>query len=252
MPIRKGKHGPATRRDLLRWGSLGAAAWMVPGAFAEELERVRTPRQTEGPFYPDTLPLDTDNDLIVLNDALTPAVGEITHLTGRVLDFQGQPIRNAAVEIWQADAMGSYLHSRGANRNNGGQRDDHFQGFGRFLTGSTGDYYFRTIKPVSYPGRAPHIHVIVKKGDQRLLTTQCYIKGHEQNDRDFVLRSVRDPKAREAVQLDYRAISEEGGLVQFAAHFEIVLGLTPEDPEENPGFGPRGRGRAVGRRGPRR
>ncbi|HYV27675.1 MAG TPA: intradiol ring-cleavage dioxygenase, partial [Candidatus Eisenbacteria bacterium] len=56
----------------------------VPGAFAEEL--MRTPRQTEGPFYPDKLPLDTDNDLILVNDSITPAVGEITHLSGRILD----------------------------------------------------------------------------------------------------------------------------------------------------------------------
>ena len=80
-----------------------------PGAFAEEL--IRTPRQTEGPFYPDHLPLDTDNDLIIVNDSLTPASGEITHLSGRILDGRGDPIRNALVEIWQVDNNGVYLHS---------------------------------------------------------------------------------------------------------------------------------------------
>jgi len=78
------------------------------------------------------------------------------------------------VEIWQVDASGSYIHSRSGDR---GKRDKNFQGYGRFLTGSKGEYYFRTIKPVGYQTRTPHIHVIVKKGDRRLLTTQLYVKG---------------------------------------------------------------------------
>ena len=142
-----------TRREFLGGLALGALACSAPGAFAEEL--ARTPKQMEGPFYPDKLPLDTDNDLIIVNDELTPAVGEITHLTGRILDTQGEPLRNALVEIWQCDSNGAYLHSGTTNRE---RRDAHFQGFGRFLTGSTGQYYFRTIKPVAYPGRTPHIH----------------------------------------------------------------------------------------------
>src|SRR5436853_7919762 len=92
-----------SRRGFLRGGlTLGAAAYFTPGVFAEEL--ARTPRMTEGPFYPDRLPLDTDNDLIVVNNSLTPAVGEITHLTGRVLGPTGSPVRDATVEIWQCDA----------------------------------------------------------------------------------------------------------------------------------------------------
>src|SRR5688572_9822271 len=97
------------RRSFLRTVGLSAALWSVPGVFAEEL--TRTPAQTEGPFYPDHLPLDTDNDLLVLNDAITPAVGEVTWLSGRVLDARGEPIRNALVEIWQCDNNGVYIHS---------------------------------------------------------------------------------------------------------------------------------------------
>src|SRR5437899_4815247 len=89
------------RRAFLSGLTLGAAAFTVPGAFAEEL--VRTPPQTEGPFYPDKLPLDTDNDLLIVNNTITPAVGTITHLSGRILDLKGDPIRNALVEIWQVD-----------------------------------------------------------------------------------------------------------------------------------------------------
>src|ERR1043165_2179652 len=137
-----------SRRTFLRSMAAGTALFAVPGAFAE---LIRTPRQTEGPFYPDKLPLDTDNDLIVVNDALTPAVGEITYLSGRVLARRGGPVRNGLVEIWQCDGHGLYLHS--GSKNPGHERDPNFQGFGRFLTGSSGEYIFRTIQPMPYPGR---------------------------------------------------------------------------------------------------
>src|SRR5688500_2171229 len=159
------------RRDFLRRASVAAAFFAVPGAFADEL--ARTPAQTEGPFYPDKLPLDTDNDLLILNDDLTPAVGEVTYVSGRILDARGEPVRGALVEIWQCDHSGAYLHSRTSNAE---KRDKHFQGFGRFLTGTNGEYLFRTIKPVPYPGRTPHIHYKIKAKGKDLLTTQCYIK----------------------------------------------------------------------------
>src|SRR3954462_8714518 len=106
------------RRFLQKFGAgvaaITASHFLIPGAFAEEL--VRTPSQTEGPFYPDHLPLDTDNDLIVINDSITPAVGEITHLSGRLLDGRGEPLRNVLVEIWQVDNNGAYLHTGTSNR----------------------------------------------------------------------------------------------------------------------------------------
>src|ERR1700678_4737496 len=101
---------PHNRRDFLSTLSLGAAAFTTPGLFAGEL--VRTPKQTEGPFYPNKLPLDTDNDLLVINDGITPAVGEVTYLTGRILDAKGDPVKNALVEIWQVDNNGAYIHTR--------------------------------------------------------------------------------------------------------------------------------------------
>src|SRR5687767_930438 len=97
-----------TRRNFFRGLGLAALYFSTRGAFADEL--ALTPPQTEGPFYPDKLPLDTDNDLLVINDELTPAVGAITWLSGRVLDRRGEPIRNAMVEIWQCDNNGAYLH----------------------------------------------------------------------------------------------------------------------------------------------
>jgi protocatechuate 3,4-dioxygenase beta subunit len=212
----------SSRRLFLGSIALGAAAFTVRGAFAEEL--VKTPRQTEGPFFPDKLPLDTDNDLLIINDAITPAVGTITHLTGRILDAKGNPVRNAVVEIWQCDANGAYLH---AETSNAEKRDRNFQGFGRFMTGSKGEYYFRTIKPVPYPGRTPHIHFKVRQGKKELLTTQCYIKDHPQNAKDGILRSVRDPKARESLIVPFTPI-KESKIGELAANFNIVLGITPE------------------------
>src|SRR5258705_11791622 len=178
------------RRSFFRRVGLSAVLFAVPGALAEEL--TRTPRQTEGPFYPDHLPLDTDNDLIIVNDGITPASGEITHLSGRILDARGGPIRNPLVEIWQEDNQGADLRSR----DNHAPRDKNFQGFGRFLTGSSGEYYFRTIKPALYPGRTRHIHFAIKMKGREKWTTQCYVKGEPQNERDGVLSGIKDPRAR--------------------------------------------------------
>jgi protocatechuate 3,4-dioxygenase beta subunit len=214
----------ASRRRFLTSAAalgLGATAFFtVKGAFAEEL--TRTPSCTEGPFYPPRLPLDTDNDLIVINDSITPAIGEITHLSGRVLTPNGSAVRNATVEIWQCDARQVYLAQgpTGADRN--------FQGFGRFITGSTGDYYFRTIKPVPYPGRTPHIHVKVKQGGREVLCTQLFINGHPQNRTDGICRGIGDAFMRELVMVDFTPI-EGVRTGELQARFDIVLGVTPAD-----------------------
>jgi protocatechuate 3,4-dioxygenase beta subunit len=210
------------RRRFLYGCAFSLASLAIPGAFANEL--IRTPAQTEGPFYPDHLPLDTDNDLIVLNDALTPALGEVTYVSGRILDGRGDPVRGAVVEIWQCDNSGAYLHSKTGNAE---KRDKNFQGFGRFLTGSSGEYLFRTIKPVPYPGRCPHIHYKIKARGKELLTTQCYIKGYSGNEKDGVYKGIRDEKARASVTIDFVPLpNAKAG--ELAARFDVVLGLTPE------------------------
>ena len=212
----------SNRRRFLSQCMVGAAMVAVPGAFAEAL--MRTPMQTEGPFYPTKLPLDTDNDLIVVNDGLTPAVGEVTYLSGRILDARGDPLRGALVEIWQVDYQGAYLHDGSSNF---AKRDKNFQGFGRFLTGSSGEYLFRTIKPVAYPGRTPHIHFAIKTPGHDKFTTQCYIKGEPGNERDGVLRGIRDAKARESVIVPFAPLAgARNG--ELAARFDVVLGFTPE------------------------
>ncbi len=216
-----------SRRLFLASSAVAATSpfWTVRGAYAEEL--TKTPAQTEGPFYPNKLPLDTDNDLLVINDGITPAVGEVTHLTGKILDAKGDPLKNAVVEIWQCDANGVYLHTRDSDKNKDKQ-DKNFQGFGRFVTGSTGEYYFRTIKPVPYPGRTPHIHFKVKQGRKELLTTQLYVKGHTGNDKDFIWKGTKEGKPRDAITVDFDKVkgSKAGEL---SANFVIVLGVTPAE-----------------------
>jgi protocatechuate 3,4-dioxygenase beta subunit len=211
------------RRRAVRLLALGSLFAGRAGAYAEEL--VRTPRMTEGPFFPDKLPLDTDNDLLVITDAVDPADGEVTWLSGRILDATGSPLRNALVEIWQVDGHGAYLHSRTGNAEN---RDTRFQGYGRFVTGTDGGYGFRTIKPMPYPGRTPHIHLRISRGGERLLTTQCFVKGHPQNERDGILRSIRDARQRESVLADFRPL-EGSRIGELTARFDVVLGLTPDD-----------------------
>ncbi len=215
------------RRTFLEGLAAGAFAFAVPEAFAEAL--TLTPRQTQGPFYPDHLPLDRDNDLLIVNDSTTPAVGEVTHFGGRVLDLHGDPIRNALVEIWQVDNSGVYLHSKSPGRD---KWDTHFQGYGRFETASSGEYRFRTIKPVPYRQgnfqRTAHIHVAVTVPGRDTFTTQCYIKGYPLNGQDTILQSIRDPKARDSVIVEFLPVPDSS-TGELAARFDIVLGLTPED-----------------------
>lgn len=211
------------RRSFLRTALLGSAAlFIAPGAFADLLT---TARQTEGPFFPDKLPLDTDNDLLILSDRLTPAVGEVTHLSGRVMDPSGAAMAGVLVEIWQVDGNGVYLHTRSGG---GEKRDANFQGYGRFLTDRSGGYYFRTVKPVPYPGRTPHIHVKVSRGGKELLTTQLYIDGHPQNERDGLLRRIEDPAKRKTLLVPFVPI-KDSTLGELSANFDIVIGVTPAD-----------------------
>src|SRR5262249_23771584 len=156
-------------------------------------------------------------------DEITAAGGESTPLSGKLLDARGEPVKNAVVEIWQVDNNGAYLHTQSDNRV---RRDANFQGFGRFLTGSSGEYYFRTIKPVAYPGRTPHIHYKVKVRGQQEFTTQLYIKGETRNANDGLYQRLRDARSRDALTVDFAPL--RGSTVgELTAHFDIILGFTP-------------------------
>ena len=172
--------------------------------------------------------MDQDNDLLIIKDSITPAVGEVTHLTGRVLTTSGSPVRNATIEIWQCDANQVYLHTSDSGPKKK-QQDANFQGFGKFETSSTGEYRFRTIKPVPYPGRpAPHIHIKVKQGDRELLTTQLMVRGHAGNSRDGIFSQAGDLVDRELVMGDFVPM-KESKVGELTCQFDIVLGRTPDD-----------------------
>jgi protocatechuate 3,4-dioxygenase beta subunit len=224
-----------TRRQFFAGMTFGALSLPMLKLFKEELlrffeeghfadELVRTPSQTEGPFYPHKLPLDTDNDLLIIGKG-NQALGEITHLTGRILDRKGQPVKGTIIEIWQVDSNGVYIHSGSQNTN---KLDKNFQGYGKFETALDGAYRFRTIKPVPYPGRTPHIHVKAKKQNRELLTTQCYIKGHPMNAHDGILQGIRDPKQRESVIVAFEPM-KNSRIGELSANFDIILGYTPAE-----------------------
>jgi protocatechuate 3,4-dioxygenase beta subunit len=170
------------------------------------------------------MPLDTDNDLLLINDAITPAVGEVAWVSGRLLSETGQPIRNVVIEIWQTDAHQSYIHTQGRSA----QRDANFQGYGRYLTDSTGRYSFRTIRPVSYTllggFRAPHIHYAVSQNGRRVFTTQIGIRGHKDNDRDPLFKNMKRSELNTIVT-DYTPLpgSRVGELM---ANVDITLNKT--------------------------
>ncbi len=202
------------RRRLLRAAlALGAAAGLAGGARAA---LTPTPLQTPGPFYPETLPLDSDNDLVSVAGRPGKAEGEVLHLFGRVLDESGRALTGVRVEIWQCDAFGRYHHPR-----DGGAADPNFQGFGRMAVDSDAGFRFRTIKPVPYPGRAPHIHCAIAGQGIERLTTQMYVAGDPRNARDFIYRRLdRSAQAAVAVALAPAPEIEPGAL---AGRFDIVL-----------------------------
>ena len=182
-----------TRRWFLR-GSVGAAATVA----SAPLLAATTPRQSEGPFYPKREQRDTDGDLTRIEGHAERAAGEVVEISGRVLDEDGNPVADALVDVWQANANGRYAHERDRNP---APLDENFQGWAKLQTDAGGRYRFRTIKPGPYPvrpdwSRPPHIHFKVARRGYHELTTQMYFAGDPLNERDLLLQSVPDPVQR--------------------------------------------------------
>jgi len=205
-----------SRRKLLT--SLPVWAF-APEVFADLL--LITPSQTAGPFYPDELPLDKDNDLIVVNNSITVAVGQILHLSGQVFDVRGNTIKDALIEIWQTDAKGRYIHSQDFREN---ENDKNFQGYGLFQTASNGAYRFRTIRPVAYGSgfgrRTPHIHVAIRSKEHRPLVTQVYF-ADEDNSSDGLWSRLPELQRKNLTVLPKKITDSQ--LNEQAATFNIVL-----------------------------
>jgi protocatechuate 3,4-dioxygenase beta subunit len=210
------------RRDTLIGLSALAASNLLPSVPARAQAKLApTPRQTEGPFYPKDWQGDIDNDLVIVKGDAAKAQGQVVHIEGRVLELSGQPVGGATVEIWQCDAKGIYRHP--ADESGSRQRDGGFQGRGRTLTDGAGRYQFRTIRPVAYSSRTPHIHFKVALPAGRTLITQMYVFGEPLNQRDGVLNGIRDPRQRDSVIVRMQPADrlEAGAL---AGNFDIVIG----------------------------
>ena len=205
-------HGLLRRRTVAAMLVAAPALWVGVRAQAA-VGRRATPSQTEGPFYPVVFPSDSDYDLLH-NGALNYPEGQSVWLEGSVTDLAGRPVVGAQVEIWQCDHAGRYHHP-----GDGGRADSRFQGFGRVTVAADGRYRFRTIRPVPYTGRTPHIHVKVKLGARELLTTQVYVAGDPGNLRDFLWRSL-DAADRAALTVAFAPDSD--GL---RAGFPIVVAV---------------------------
>jgi protocatechuate 3,4-dioxygenase, beta subunit len=212
-------HALARRQWLIGAAAAMAAPRLVTPAAAAG--RIVTPGQTEGPFYPVAFPADMDADLVRVKGQAAQAVGQVTHISGRVLDQRGDIVKGAAVEIWQCDARGIYDHPDDSGRR---RRDAAFQGYGRTQVDADGRYAFRTIRPVAYPGRTPHIHFKVHAPGIGRLTTQMYVAGERQNAADGPLNAIRDRAARETLIVALRdAPDREAGVL--AGTFDIVLAV---------------------------
>jgi len=207
------------RRRMLELFAGCAAAFSLGGR-ARAARLPSTPQQTAGPFYPLSIPADSDNDLVKVAGHDGIAKGSITYVSGRVLDPDGRALRGARVEIWQCDSNGRYHYVRDRAEP---PLDDNFQGYGQTVTDETGGYRFRTIRPVPYPGRTPHIHFAVLAPELPRFTTQMYVAGEPLNERDGVLMGVRDPAARARLIVPLRPAPElEANAL--AGTFDIVLG----------------------------
>jgi protocatechuate 3,4-dioxygenase beta subunit len=208
------------RRDTLVGLATTIATQLLPTSPLRAQGRLHTtPRQTEGPFYPRDWLGDIDNDLVVVRGEAARALGQVVHVEGRVLTISGQPMAGATVEIWQCDSSGIYRHP--ADEGGRRRRDGGFQGRGRTIADAEGRYRFRTIRPVAYGPRTPHIHFKVVPPAGQALVTQMYVFGEPLNARDGLLNAIPD-RQRDSVivRLDRADRIEAGSLI---GSFDIVV-----------------------------
>ena len=186
-----------------------------------------SPSQTLGPFYPRNASerlAETDADLLRVEGDRVLTKGVPIYLTGRVLDRRGQPLINAAVEIWQCDANAVYHHPAGGAES---ERDPNFQGYGVGRTDAAGAFHFRTIKPIAYPGRTPHIHVRVQAAGASAFATQLYLADDPGNRRDFLFsRMSADEQAALTLKFEPATASATHALAratQLIARADLVI-----------------------------
>lgn len=206
-----------TRRHLV----VGAAAVASVSA-ARSPTLVPTSAQDLGPFYPILVDADHDADLTRVKGRDGTAAGQPIQVIGRVLDLNGQPIRGAAVELWQCNHLGRYAHP--GDSANPAPLDPNFQGFARLASDRDGEFRFRSVKPKDYATpigqRTPHIHFDLR-GHRERLVTQMYFPGEPLNDADFLLRNAvpKESVIAEAIE----PLSMDPGALAF--RWTVVLGV---------------------------
>jgi protocatechuate 3,4-dioxygenase alpha subunit len=157
----------------------------------------QTASQTVGPFFHFGLILGGEN--VLVNERTS---GERVYVEGRVLDGAGEPVSDALVEIWQADAQGIFNHPADPRHQ---QADPFFRGFGRFGTAGDGKFWFKTIKPgpVSWDDQqdqAPHINIrVFARGMLIHAVTRLYFSDESANQADPVLNSIEDANRRQSL-----------------------------------------------------
>lgn len=207
------------RRELLRLGTGVAGAVLTAPIvrWAHAADRLLTPRQARGPFYPRQFPIDKDFDLTAISGRSGAAFGDILMVSGQVIDLSGTPQSGVLIEIWQVNGYGRYHHADDASDK---PIDPNFQGYGTVLSDAEGRYSFRTVKPIAYPGRAPHIHFALTPKAGRPLVTQMYVAGSPENESDFLLRGIRDKARRDSLIVPLQPVRGSGEL---QGQFDIVL-----------------------------
>lgn len=207
-------HRDARRRLLAGMVAVTVTPWWRVALATDGLLPV-TPSDAEGPFYPVDIPADSDNDLLRVTNMDEVAPGQVAYVHGTVRNRAGQAIKGARVEIWQCDNGGVYHHP-----GDPGKPDKRFQGFGAMVTDKNGNYHFRTLRPVPYAGRTPHIHYRVSAPGFKRLTTQLYVnEEQDRNTKDF-LYNRHSKTERALVTTSFHPNPDDVGV---AAQFDIVL-----------------------------
>ncbi len=170
---------------------LAAGAFAATRGVAQEAGPPITMGSPMGPFFPLGYSGEDDFDLTMLKGHKTRALGEVIEVSGRVLDRHGKPMKNAALEIWQANSVGRYAHE---NDPNTAPLDPNFQGVAKLVTGNSGEWRIKTVKPKFYDTplgvRTPHIHFDVAGNTSRLVTQMYFPEEAEANAKDFAYEDL--------------------------------------------------------------
>lgn len=209
-----------TRRGMLTASIAvaGAALTGMAPAFGQKPAMRPTSQDALGPFYPITVPADQDFDLTVVSGKEGRAQGRLLYVSGRVLDTKGEPVPDALLEIWQANAAGRYAHPGDDSKN---PLDPNFQGYAKIKTGADGSYRIKTIMPGAYDNRTAHIHFDVKGRNSRIIT-QMYFEGEAKNATDPLLKGRSAESKKTLIAVDGKPAGQQEKDARVAT-WDIVL-----------------------------